>query len=303
MSPVIENPRDDLSVKLLPDVLKDLWQAVEEEKLTVEQGHHEQQRQLDEYKRAWKNTLVLKGHHDLKQSLLWELGSYFGMKDLAKVERQCRRSTATAKHEWNRKVQPRSRQAVEQYYEESRGTLYELMWWHTLCDDKAPLGYVTALNFARQRRCQTYLDFGAGVCSAGILFARNGFKVSLADISSSLLRFGQWRFELRRMKAQFIDLKSSSLPEGVFDFVTTMDVFEHLFDPVGAIEQLWESLKPGGFLFGRIVAQEKASPKNPQHIVRDIRPTFKRMQELGFVQVWQDEWLWGHKVFQKSLRS
>jgi hypothetical protein len=23
------------------------------------------------------------------------------------------------------------------------------------------------------------------------------------------------------------------------------------------------------------------------------------MQALGLVQVWQDEWLWGHQVFQK----
>lgn len=286
--------------RLLPDLLKELWGAVDEGKLTAEQAHNEQQRLVGEYKRVWETALILRGRRNLKQSLLGELGSYFGIKDLATVERQCRRSTATANHEWKRKVQPRSQQSVEQYYEDSRGTLYELMWWHTLHDDTGPLAYVTALDFARQRGCQTYLDFGAGVCSAGILFARHDFEVSLADISSSLLRFGQWRFHRRRLKAQFINLKSSSLPKRTFDVVTTMDVFEHLFDPVGAIERLWETLKPGGFLFGRIVGEEKASPKNPQHIVRDIRPTFQRMRELGFVQIWQDEWLWGHQAFRKT---
>ncbi len=286
--------------KLLPDVLKELWQSVDDKQLTGRQFYDEQKRRLDEYRRIWEDALLLEGRRNLKKSLVWELGSYLGMKNLSEVERQCRRATATAKREWLKKVQPADRQAVEQYYEESKGTLYELVWWHTLCWDEAPLAYVTALNFARPRGCQTYLDFGAGVCSGGILFGRHSFDVTLADISALLLCFGQWRFDQRRMKARFINLKSGSLPKEAFDFITAMDVFEHLFDPVGTVEQLWKSLKSGGYLFGRFAAEEKEKASDPQHIVRDIRPTFKRMQELGFVQVWQDEWLWGHQVFQKT---
>lgn len=284
--------------KLLPDALKELWETVDEKHFTGEQFYYEQERRLDGYRQVWKQALLLDGHQDLKNSLLGELGKYLGITDLATIERRCAKSTATAKHEWEGKVQPHDRRAVEQYYGESDGTRDELMWWHTLERDTGPLAYVTALEFARQRGCRNYLDFGAGVGSGGILFARHGFQVALADISSSLLRFDRWRFELRKLPAEYFDLKSASLPDAAFDFVTAMDVFEHLFDPVGAAGDLWRSLKPGGFLFGRF--NTEGDEDSPQHIVKDFGPTFQSMRELGFVQVWQDEWLWGHQVFQKS---
>ncbi len=79
--------------------------------------------------------------------------------------------------------------------------------------------------------------------------------------------------------------------------MTAMDVFEHLVDPVETAERLWDALKPGGFLYARISAEYDAD--RPQHIVQDFGPTFEHMRALGFVEVWRDEWLWGHQVFQK----
>jgi 16S rRNA G1207 methylase RsmC len=67
--------------------------------------------------------------------------------------------------------------------------LYELMWWHTLGEDVSPLAYVLALRLAQQDGCQSFLDFGAGVGSGGILFARHGLQAALVDVSSSLLHF------------------------------------------------------------------------------------------------------------------
>ena len=176
--------------------------------------------------------------------------------------------------------------------------LHELTWWHTLGEDISPLAYVLALRFAQQHGCQSYLDFGAGVGSGGLLFARHGFQATLADISSSLLGFSAWRLGMRRLPARYIDLKHSLLPSQGFDVITAMDVFEHLSDPVEVVEKLWTALKPGGFLYARISAE--SDEDRPQHIVQDFEPTFERMRVLGLVEVWRDEWLWGHQVFQKS---
>jgi 2-polyprenyl-3-methyl-5-hydroxy-6-metoxy-1,4-benzoquinol methylase len=172
------------------------------------------------------------------------------------------------------------------------------MWWHTLSEDSTPLAYVTALQFAQQHSCQRYLDFGAGVGSGGILFARHGFGVTLADISSPLLHFSQWRLKQRQLPAQCLDLKTGALPRHAFDIVTAMDVFEHLVDPVETLAQLHQALQPGGFLFARLAAE--VDEDRPQHIVQDFAPTFERLRTLGFVQVWQDDWLWGHQVFRKA---
>jgi 2-polyprenyl-3-methyl-5-hydroxy-6-metoxy-1,4-benzoquinol methylase len=285
--------------KLLPDVLKELWQTVDGWSFTGEQFYVEQERLLDDYREAWKQALVLEGHRELKESLLWELGAYLGSQDLDELERKAESAMTAAKGEWQARVNPDDRLAVERYYEESQAAMYELLFWHTLEWDTSPLAYVTALHFARQQGCRIWLDFGAGIGSGGILFAHNGFEATLADISSPMLSFSQWRFGLRKLSAQFIDLKASALPRQAFDLVTAMDVFEHLFHPVKATDEIWESLKPGGFLFGRFGTE--VDEEQPQHIVKDFGPTFQRMQELGFTQVWKDEWLWGHRVFQKPV--
>jgi 2-polyprenyl-3-methyl-5-hydroxy-6-metoxy-1,4-benzoquinol methylase len=171
------------------------------------------------------------------------------------------------------------------------------MWWHKLGEDMSPLAYVLALRFAQRHGCQSYLDFGSGVGAGGLLFASHGFQPTLADISSSLLGFSAWRLGIRKLSAQYIDLKHSLLPSQGFDVITAMDVFEHLTDPVEAVENLWKALNPGGFLYARISAE--ADEERPQHIVQDFEPTFERMRALGLVEVWRDEWLWGHQVFQK----
>ena len=112
------------------------------------------------------------------------------------------------------------------------------MWWHTLADDLSPLAYVTALQFAQREGCRSCLDFGAGVGSGSLLFVKEGLKVGLADISSPLLGFSQWRFQLRRLPGEFFDLKKRDLPSESFDMVTAMDVFEHLVDPLNAAKKL-----------------------------------------------------------------
>jgi SAM-dependent methyltransferase len=282
---------------LLPDQLKALWHRVEQHELTSAQAQTEQDRLLDTYRDIWRDALCLDARPDLAESLLAELGAYVH-EDAAEIRRRCQRALATLKGEWQGTVVPGDRGSVEQYYDASQTLLYELMWWHTLSEDSTPLAYVTALQFARQHGCRSYLDFGAGVGSGGILFARNGFSVTLADISSPLLHFSRWRFEQRALPARFVDLKAGPLPASSFDIVTAMDVFEHLVDPVATLEQLWETLKPGGFLFARLAAE--VDEDRPQHIVQDFEPTFARLRTLGLTQVWQDDWLWGHRAFRKS---
>ena len=91
------------------------------------------------------------------------------------------------------------------------------MWWHTLNEDDTPLAYVTALKFAASHGAKAVLDFGSGVGSGGILYARNGFDVTLADISSVMLEFCAWRFKARGLAARFIDLKTQRLPSQSYD--------------------------------------------------------------------------------------
>jgi 2-polyprenyl-3-methyl-5-hydroxy-6-metoxy-1,4-benzoquinol methylase len=284
-------------MELLPEQLKKLWQRVEAKEFLVEEFNLEQERGLAEYRKIWSDALLLGGHHDLQQSLLDELGRYTKCENLTDIEQRCRRAVDNLAAEWHDKVDPTDRTSVEHFYNETEEEIYELMWWHRLSDDVSPLSYVTALQFAQRESCRSCLDFGSGVGSGSLLFVQDGLKVGLADISSPLLEFSQWRFKLRGFPAEFFDLKKTDLPSESFDMVTAMDVFEHLADPVEAVERLCHVLRAGGFLFGRFSAEP--DEVRPLHVVEDFEPSFRRLSELGFVQVWQDDWLWGHQVFKK----
>jgi 2-polyprenyl-3-methyl-5-hydroxy-6-metoxy-1,4-benzoquinol methylase len=283
--------------KLLPEHLKDFWQQVERHEHSTEDYTGEYERALTEYRQIWQRALILPQHDNLRESLVSELGRYTQCSDLAEVRVRCEQAVVNLKREWENKVLSENRQSIEQFYDETPAMIYELMWWHALGDDLSPLAYVLALRFAQRHGCQSYLDFGAGVGAGGLLFASHGIPTTLADISSSLLRFSAWRLGLRKLPTQCLDLKHCQLPDESFDFITAMDVFEHLTHPMETVEKLWNALKQRGFLYVRISADPDED--RPQHIVNDFEPTFERMRDLGFVKVWHDDWLWGHQVFQK----
>jgi SAM-dependent methyltransferase len=284
--------------QLVPDRLKELWQLVDRRELTAEAFQAEQERLLDGYRRTWAEALRLGREPDLQENLLAELGQYVKAEDPAELRARCQRAVDDLRREWEGHVDRDQRASVERFYDESRTPIYELMQWHTLADDLSPLAYVVALEFVRTQPGRSYLDFGSGVGSGAILFARHGFDVTLADISSPLLEFCRWRLAQRGLGATYVDLKSASLPRERFDVITAMDVFEHLVDPVAAVDQLWQALKPGGVLFGRFAAE--VDETHPMHIVEDFEPTFARLRALGGAEAWRDEWLWGHQAFRKT---
>lgn len=283
--------------KLLPDQLKDLWRRVEDNKLSPEDFAAQEEGLLGGYKKLWRDALLLEGQQELEESLVHELGLYTECDDPEKIRSLCRGAVDTLAEEWRRRVDPADGQSVEKFYNETQTEIYELLWWHALRDDPSPLAYVTALQLAEGEQHRTCLDFGAGVGSGTILFARHGFEAALADISTPLLDFCRWRVGLRNLRCDFYDLKTSTLPPNAFDMITAMDVFEHLVNPVQTVERLAASLRSGGLLYGRFHAEH--DDDRPLHVVGDFGPTLQRLDELGFKQVWQDEWLWGHQVFQK----
>lgn len=292
------SPLSSLTPELLPDQLDALWRRVEEHELSAEEFDARHKALLGEYRDTWRDALLLAGQTSLRDSLLAELDSYFGTGNVTETETRCREATGVLQDQWRLGVADGSRASIEAFYDTNLTYLYDLMWWHNLEYDDDPLAYVLALRFAERHGCTRCLDFGAGVGSGGILFARNGKEVTLADLSSVLLAFSRWRFELRGLPVTMIDTKTEGLPSNHFELATAMDTMEHLVDPVQTIEQLWRSLEPGGILLARFYTNPKDT--RPQHIVREFAPTLERMAELGFVEVWRDDWLWGHQAFKKT---
>ena len=156
--------------------------------------------------------MLLPGEHDLQRSIRVELGNLVGSDDLTEIERKCRSALHDMRDQWNAEVKKGDAIGTLNYYDKSAHYAYELMWWHSLVQDQAPLAYVVALHLALQSGFKDSLDFGSGVGSGGLLFSKHGFSISLADVSSTLLDFSRKRLQARGIPATYIDLKTTDLP-------------------------------------------------------------------------------------------
>lgn len=288
--------QDFVTQPLLPDRLKTLWE--DPDGPGSDERYARQQEETATYAAIWAEALRLPEETDLTRSLCRELARLTDCDDLEKVRQRCQGAMREMKADWETTVRDGDADSVVTYYDQSTAYAYELMWWHTLEEDDSPLAYVCALHLALKSGCRKALDFGAGVGSGALLFHHYGFEVTLADISSTLLDFSRRRLDARGVPASPIDLKTTALPEAGYDFITAMDVFEHIAEPEETVTTLAAALQPGGILFGRFSAD--IDPDRPSHIAQDFAPTFRRLKDLGFTECWRDQWLWGHQAFRKN---
>jgi 2-polyprenyl-3-methyl-5-hydroxy-6-metoxy-1,4-benzoquinol methylase len=227
----------------------------------------------------WSAALTLDGHPTLLDSVVAEAAEYFGL-TRCEVRFRMEHGTRLLAEEWEgMRLRPDSEEDLIRFYNENTAEPFELLEFNANGD--AGYNYVAALEVARSKPGRMYLDYGSGVGSGAVFFARQGFTVTLADVSTPLLRFAEWRLRKRGIAARCIDLKEQSLPCGQFDIITAFDVLEHLLDPLRVIEDLRESLTPGGVLcfnapFGH-------DPDRPMHIFHDER-ILRHLRAAGFAR-------------------
>ena len=234
-------------------------------------------------KELWESTLLMPGETDLTSSVLRELGEYFPHFDPNDIEDRFQRSSELLTEDWLKKgIDPRSEESLIRFYNETEIEMFELMHYHSVDVDLGPLNYVYALELAHRHGCTSYLDYGSGVGSGGILFARSGFQVTLCDVSTPLLDFAKWRFERRKLNASYIDLKKEE-PKNQVDFITCFEVLEHAKDPLALLRKIHRYLRVGGLLV--VTAPFSLDESRPMHIVHNHR-LIERFRGQGFHMRW-----------------
>lgn len=108
------------------------------------------------------------------------------------------------------------------------------------------------------------MDFGSGIGSLGLLFARHGIEATLAEVNPRLNDYARWRFDRRGLPAEFVDLRREALPEERFDLITAIDVFEHVPAPSATMTSLARALRPGGTIFLHVPVGP--APSHPMHL-------------------------------------
>ncbi|MDS4042095.1 MAG: class I SAM-dependent methyltransferase, partial [Candidatus Competibacter sp.] len=158
-----------------------------------------------------------------------------------RVEARCRGAAASLARAWETAA-PTTSEEIAAFYRTADAYLYDLTWWHALQEDDSALVQWRALETALAHRGRDALDFGGGIGSLGLLLAQQGLAVTLAEINPALRDYARWRFARRGLKARFLD--PGAIPVGKFDFVSAVDVIEHLPEPRAVLAQLAAALRP-----------------------------------------------------------
>ncbi len=92
------------------------------------------------------------------------------------------------------------------------------------------------------------LEAGCGIGTDGARFAGAGAQYTGLDFSRSAPVLARRRFELERLKGQFVAGSATSLPfaDETFDLVFSHGVIHHIPDTEAAIDEFHRVLKPGG---------------------------------------------------------
>ena len=238
---------------------------------------------MNEIKQLWASAFLLSSEHDISSSSLRELKEYFPNLESAEIKSCFQNGTELLANHWEQtKVDPKSEESLKRFYNETDLEIFELMHYHSEGIDDGPLNYVYSLELAMKHECRSYLDYGSGIGSGGILFARHGFKVTLCDIATPLLNFARWRFKKRGLQGTFVDLKQTNLACQV-DFITCFEVLEHVRDPLGVLRKIHGYLRNGGFLV--VTAPFTVDEKRPMHIVHNHR-LIDKFRAQGFEMRW-----------------
>ncbi len=171
-----------------------------------------------------------------------------------------------------RRANPRTPEEILDFYRSTDLYVWELMQWHASVDR---LPYWEALKTFVQRfppraGYRRVLDFGCGVGTDGLYLASHGYDVTLVDVDGPAFRFAKHRFARRGLHATFRESRSI-VPEvaAEYDVVLCLDVFEHLPDPLEAVQRLVGALRDQGILLQE--AAFDAGDSRPCHLAEGRR--------------------------------
>jgi 2-polyprenyl-3-methyl-5-hydroxy-6-metoxy-1,4-benzoquinol methylase len=102
----------------------------------------------------------------------------------------------------------------------------------------------TVLRLCGARRGDRTLDIGSGSGWLAIALARRGCRANVLDLAPANLT--RIRAQDASIRAVLAESATPPFASGVFDWVTAIEVVEHLTDPAAALRQIERILRPGG---------------------------------------------------------
>jgi SAM-dependent methyltransferase len=167
-------------------------------------------------------------------------------------------STSHLARTWNENPPTEDADVSRWYSENSKHYLYDLAQFHLAYKHIAFMLDVVRLAKGR------VLDHGAGIGDISLELSRRGNSVTYVDVPGETQGFARWRAERESLPLVF----GRSLDEafGPFDTIISLDVLEHIRDPIPVVDALVDRLAPGGtFVVTAYFGPTKAHPMHFDH--------------------------------------
>lgn len=212
----------------------------------------------------------------LLSNMATDIQSYLGW-DMPKVLAALFRGEQLMRDEWNKKS-PKTSEEITNFYRETENYVFDLAWWHR--DYGRRKLTMAAIEACKRNNSNKILEFGCGTGQDGILFAEEGFDVTLADLPSKTFDYAKWRVKKGELDLKFAD--SDQLTEK-YDAILCFDVLEHLWEPQKMVEYLYQHLSNNGILL--VTTHFGHDETHPMHLERNDKYAggqfFKMMSVAG----------------------
>lgn len=115
------------------------------------------------------------------------------------------------------------------YYDNNEVSFYDTLQFNTWSNAQKPF-----VDF-KKYPIKTALEFGCGCGSTALYLAEQGFEVTIADINEMMLDFTSFRLNKYGYNCNKLDLSELKPLKTNYDLVTTIDVLEHVINPLELI--------------------------------------------------------------------
>jgi SAM-dependent methyltransferase len=205
----------------------------------------------------------------IPDDMVAEISSFTGLSPAKCVERLASYDSREIGIAWSSDG-PRNEDEIREFYSKIDFYIWELSIWHNSVSYEP---YITAINHIidskkKIRRRMRVLDYGSGIGTAALLFGRNGYHVTIADVPGPTLEFAKWRLSNSGIDFDVIEIRENSpVISGLFDAIVCFDVLEHVKRPGAVFQSLMKHLTRHGLI--TVAASFDAQPEHAPYHLRE----------------------------------
>lgn len=223
---------------------------------------------------------------DLRERLTGLIAAYFGIpldEVASRLDREFADPGSLVAEAWTQ-LGPRTNEEILRFYQSTDAYVYDLAADHCR-PERQQVWQVVLTRLARQPRRRRVLLYGDGVGTDSIELARLGLTPTYFDLPGVTSGFARFRFAEEGLSERInVIERCADIPRNAFDAVISIEVLEHVIDPMATMQDFHRALRVGGIA---LITEsfEAVGPRFPSHLESNLQyagRVHRMMEGLGF---------------------